>query len=308
MNRIALVALLFFSTASTVLAADDEAADAMITRGLELRRQGKGQEALEMFQRADALAPSPRTLGQLGLAESSLEHWTDAAEHLDAALAAPQDPWVHKNHQALELALSIVKRHFGQIALSGPAGATVTIGRKTTVTLPHPEPIPVGEGTANVTASLRGFKTLALKVPVQAGMQQAVPLALDPIEVIPAAPPPAPPPVPVLTPAPAPELQAHRSWRSWTGGALVGAGAGLAAWGIVWIALDGHTSGGPCSGNSPPPGCDAVYNTKTVGWVLTGTGVAMAAVGGVLLYTAHNNTSNVTLGFGPSYLRLGGQF
>jgi hypothetical protein len=91
--------------------AADRTADSMITKGLDLRREGKPDEALEMFQRAHALAPSPRTLGQMGIVEGTLEHWTDAEVHLTAALAAPDDPWVKKNQAALQTALDSVKVH-----------------------------------------------------------------------------------------------------------------------------------------------------------------------------------------------------
>src|SRR5262245_62039299 len=77
--------------------AAEPAPDELIARGLELRRQAKPEQALQMFQRAHALAPSPRTLGQMGLVEASLEHWLDADAHLTASLATPGDVWVKKN-------------------------------------------------------------------------------------------------------------------------------------------------------------------------------------------------------------------
>ena len=70
-----------------VAQAAEPTADDLIVRGLELRRAAKPGEALELFQRAHALAPSPRTMGQIGLVEASLEHWLDAETHLTASLA-----------------------------------------------------------------------------------------------------------------------------------------------------------------------------------------------------------------------------
>src|SRR5690348_1479409 len=90
-------AAVLLSSAAAGSETDDHAAAAMIARGLDLRRQGKPAEALEMFQRAHAIAPSARTLGQMGLVEGTLEHWTDAEDHLTAALAASDDPWIRKN-------------------------------------------------------------------------------------------------------------------------------------------------------------------------------------------------------------------
>ena len=56
-----------------------------------------------MFQRAHALAPSPRTLGQMGLVEASLEHWLDAETHLTGVAGdagrplGPQEPSVPRS-------------------------------------------------------------------------------------------------------------------------------------------------------------------------------------------------------------------
>jgi hypothetical protein len=312
MTRAVTFTLLFLSVARLAFAADERAADAMITRGLELRREGKSVEALEMLQRAHAIAPSPRSLGQLGLVELSLDHWSEAEDHLAASIVTDQDPWVHKNRALLDQALSLAKSHVGQIALSGPDGATVTIGGKIIGTLPHAQPVRVGEGTAIVTATAPGFKQFILSVPVQAGMETPLKIALDPVDVRPPAPsnsaPVSPPsPTPSATPSPTPELSTHYSWRTWTGGTLVGVGAGVAGWGVAWIVLDGRTTSGTCTPGAPA-GCLPVYNTKTAGWILTAGGAATAAVGGFLLYGAKKSGSDVTIGFGPTSLLLGGHF
>src|SRR6266705_1743487 len=72
--------------------ADD--ADALIKQGVELRRAGNDQQALERFRRAYDLAPTPRALAQMGLAEQALARWVDGEAHLAKALIAPQDAWI----------------------------------------------------------------------------------------------------------------------------------------------------------------------------------------------------------------------
>src|SRR5436190_6857529 len=215
-------------------AADDRAADAMIARGLELRRQGKPDEALEMFQRAHALGPSPRTLGQMGLVEGTLEHWTDAEEHLTAALASPEDPWVRKNHANVQSALDTVKTHIGQLVFSGTPGATVTVAGKLAGTLPNIPPIRVAAGTVLVTGNASGSKQFVQSIAVQAGMQTGVTINLEPIDI---RPPPAPAP---SQPATAPANTApypRYPWKTWTGGGLLALGSGVIPWGIGRIAL-----------------------------------------------------------------------
>ena len=81
----------------------------------------------------------------------------------------------------------------------------------------------------------------------------------------------------------------------------------MAAWGIVWIAIDGRQASGSCTA-SAAPNCVPLYNTKTVGYVLTGVGVAAAASGGVLLYTGRTHSGEVSVAAGPSSLFLTGRF
>lgn len=306
MKLATVTAIILLSAAHAAFAGDDKAADAMIAKGLELRREGRGLDALEMFQKAHTIAPSSRTFGQLGLAESAVEHWADAEEHLIASLGSAQDPWVHKNHAALLQALTLVGEHIGQIALTGPPGAAVIISGKSAGPLPLAKAIRVNAGSALVTATAPGFKQFEMSVPVEAGKETQLKIVLEPIQL-------SPPPVPSVAatpspaaPAAAPE-QPSRSWRSWTGGTLLGVGGAITAWGIVWIALDGHSAGGSCS-TGAPAGCTPVYSTRTTGIVLTGAGVAAAAVGGVLLYTAKNHTGDVVVAVGPSSFVLGGHF
>jgi hypothetical protein len=85
---------------------------------------------------------------------------------------------------------------------------------------------------------------------------------------------------------------------------LIAAGAGLAAWGIVWIAVDGNDNC-PMGG----PACNSVYDTKTAGWILTAGGAAAAGVGAVLVYVGHRaGNANVALDVTPSALFLRGRF
>lgn len=60
------------------------------------------------------------------------------------------------------------------------------------------------------------------------------------------------------------ELHPHYYWKSWAGGGLLLLGAGVMTWGIVWIAVDGNSSGGACADPSAM-NCNPVYNTRTPG-------------------------------------------
>jgi hypothetical protein len=304
MKRLICLATLLVAAGAATAAPDDKAAaEALVTRGVELRREGKNLEALEMLQKAHAIAPSPRTFGQLGLAEAAVEHWADSEEHLTGALASPEDPWVRKTHATLEQALNLAAGHVGQIAVTGPAGAAIIIAGKSVGSLPLAKAVRVNAGPALVSATAPGFYPFEMSVPVEAGKETQLKVAL-----VASQPPPAPPPpATVQAAAPGTDLRAHSAWKTWTGTSLVAGGAAVAAFGIVWIAVDGHATSGACSAGAPP-GCKPVYDTKTPGIVLTAAGAAAAVGGGILLYSAKTRSSELGVALGPSSLLVRGQF
>jgi hypothetical protein len=288
-------------------AADQQAADALIQQGLELRRQAKPEEALVLFQRAHATAPSPRTFGQMGLVETSLKRWVDANMHLAVSLTSPDDAWVVKNRAFLEQALATTKQHIGDLVVSGPAGVEVFVDGKSVGTLPAIPPVHLGEGQVSVSATAPGFKPFDETVPIHAGSRAPIAIALLPIAVDQAA------AVAgtvqttgasLTMPAQSPR-SGHSAWHTWAGASLAVAGAGTLTWGIVWIAIDNHDACGSIQGAA----CGTAYNTKTPGWILAGVGTAAIATGAVVFFTGHPSSgSSVALGMGPTSLLLRGSF
>src|SRR6188474_3386726 len=114
--------------ASTAARADAAEVEALIAKGNELRRAGTPGPALPYFQKAYELARTPRTAGQLGLAELAAGYPVDAAEHLAAALQSPEDPSIVKYRKMLADALTTARSQIGELALEGsPAGAEVVV-------------------------------------------------------------------------------------------------------------------------------------------------------------------------------------
>ncbi|MFO0726785.1 MAG: hypothetical protein U1E65_23560 [Myxococcota bacterium] len=102
-----------------------ESPEELLKRGVELRRAHKDEEALAAFQAAHQAAPSPRTLGQMGFAEQALKRFPEAYQHILAALAAPSDPWVQKNQEALADSKAALEREVGEIVVEA-AGARLS--------------------------------------------------------------------------------------------------------------------------------------------------------------------------------------
>lgn len=164
---IALCAGLLFA-ATPARAADDPAAEALISRGIELREKGKDDEALVLFRQAYAKAPSARARAQVALAEQALGLWVNAESDLVAALEAGDDPWIAKNRGALEGALAIVRRRLGSLEVRGTDGAEVLLDGVRLGVLPS-VPFRVEAGTRRLEVRGGGYHAATRVVEVPAG-------------------------------------------------------------------------------------------------------------------------------------------
>ncbi len=317
MNRSAVLGTLLASLliASRASAAESSP-DKLIEEGLHLRRDGRPAEALELFRQAHAIAPSPRTFGQMGLVETSLRQWVAGENHLSVSLANPDDPWVLKNRAFLDEALSSCRQHVGDLVVGGAAGVEVFVGGKSVGTLPAVPALRLPEGPVTVAASAPGFQPFERSLTIQAGVR--TPLAISLVPIAPAltpravAPTPAPVPTPVGAPPPAvlaapptpTEQPRSSSWHTWAGLGIAAVGAAAIGWGITWIAIDGDCpSGGTCMGDS------GTYRTRTPGWIVAGVGAATLAGGIAVLLTGRTASgSNVALDLTPTSLLLQGRF
>jgi hypothetical protein len=272
--------------------------DALILRGLELRRTGHPTQALELFRRAHDSSPSPRTLGQMGLVETSLKMWSDADAHLAAALATPGDRWVRQNRAFLAEAQTRVRGHVGDLVVTGPPGVRLSVAGKEIGELPLRAPLRLAEGDLRLTATADGRKPVAVEVRIQGGMLNAVTVVLDPLELDARPPPAISPPPPVVDARPIDR-------RRWIGGALVAAGAGALIWGVVWLQLDGRAS---CFDVTRERAC-AAYDTQSAGLALTLGGGVMLLAGGALIYTAlRSSTAQVSVSATPRAVRFEARF
>lgn len=117
---LAVIAFLFVPVGSQ---ADDAAAEseARIRQGVELRKIGRNAEALEEFERAFDLVPTPRARAQVALARQALGDWVGAESGLEEALRATDDPWIATYRDALEGALATVRAHLAWLDVDADA-------------------------------------------------------------------------------------------------------------------------------------------------------------------------------------------
>jgi hypothetical protein len=157
-------------------------ADAAISKGIDLRRQGKNEEALEQFQNAYRLAPSPRAKTQIALAEQAIGRWADAERDLTDAMSQASDPWIARQRTVLTEAMSVIRRHLGALTVKGePAGAIVELDGEPVGTIPLPERH-VTAGEVVVTVRAQGFVSVTRKVTVTPGELAAEVFRLKHIE------------------------------------------------------------------------------------------------------------------------------
>jgi hypothetical protein len=289
MRILIIVAVLAGQLASSrpvAAAPPSETPDALIDRGLNLRRRGKPADALELFERANSLAPSARALAQMGLAEISLHRWIDADAHIGAALSRHDSDWIENpnTREALQQALGEVGRHLGHLRFEGTDGAEITIAGKVIGRLPRPTSLSVEPGVIRIHAAAPGHQSSEFNATVAAGEEIVAKAELVPIPIVPL------PATPVV-PGPLPE---RPRWIPWTGTALVGTGVAAGAMGIAWLAINGNGSCDPAPGGT----CQRNYDTRLQGWLAVSAGAVLVGAGvGILVWRGHERLS---LRLGPS--------
>jgi hypothetical protein len=207
---------------STLSAAWAEDYDKLYAEGVELRRRHQDREAMERFQRAHTMRPSPRTQAQIGFAEQALGRWAEAERDLKAALGAP-DPWIEKNRPTIERALATTNEHLGTLEIAGsPPGAEIRVEGSVVGRLPLPEPLRVVPGATTVELRAEGYVPGLRSVPIEAQKLHRTRIDLVRIEV-------------TRAPVDQPRPHDRRLWLS--GWSLLGAGAGLLVVGVAGIGV-----------------------------------------------------------------------
>jgi hypothetical protein len=292
---------------ATAQLAPTSAADVerLIRRGTDLRRQGKDQEALPLFQKAHETASIPRTAAQLGLCEMQLGYWLAAEEHLGEALSGRTDAWMQKYRSVLEESLRRVQAQIGEMVVDGtPASAQVSINERPASGRLPLGPIRVVAGRVKVDLRAPGYESKGVTVTVPAKSQVRVSLDLQSIVAKASS-----------TVAPGKEARssmvAENSGRSkdgWptrkiVGASLIGTAILAVGGGATLVILDKHET---CDAPVPGSMCLQRNQTRLAGWGLVGLGAGLLTVGGILVYG--NAQSSLALAASPASIALSGHF
>ncbi|MBK8590796.1 MAG: serine/threonine protein kinase [Sandaracinaceae bacterium] len=113
------VTLLLLVRPAVAHAQDTAEANALIDQGVERRRAGDDEGALELFTRAWEAGHAPRARAQMALVEQALGHFVDAEAHLLEALAVTEDEWIVLRRADLALALEAIQLRLGYLEVRG---------------------------------------------------------------------------------------------------------------------------------------------------------------------------------------------
>jgi hypothetical protein len=251
LQRVASAALIACAALATPAGVDAQTTevDALLRRGLSMRRDGHDAEAYQAFEAAWNVSRSPRARAQMGLAAQALGRWADADRFVREALAVSGDGWVSERRAVLERSLSDIDAHLGRLELRcNVDGAEVRVDGAPRGTTPLPEPLRLPAGTVTLQIGAPGYLEVTRQAVLAIGQATREQIDLVAVPRVTSPPPPepsvvAPPPPrrdgPIVMPrTPPPEGPPPRGalqrTLAWTAGGVAVAGVAL---GAVFLAL-----------------------------------------------------------------------
>ena len=165
MKRAFIIAIVLSVVSSLAYGADDKAADALITKGLELRREGRALDAIRPLSEGRRHRADPaqlRSARARGIGRRTLERRGRTPQRRPGLPPRPVGeeepqfarPGAHPRRYA----------HWADSA-SGPACAAIVVSDKSVGSLPLGKPVRVNSGPAIVTATAQGFRQFEIDCP-----------------------------------------------------------------------------------------------------------------------------------------------
>jgi hypothetical protein len=273
-------ALLAIPLAAKAQPSDTERAAAEYDAGTRAFEGGDFAEAARAFERADAIAPHPRTRYNAAL---SWDRAGDAPRAADAYAAAVEGTGLDAERvAAARTRLRELATKIGALDVRRPVDGRVSVAHARD--LPIPARIHVAPGVHRVELVSKDGSREEREVEVQAGERVVLEIA---ISKAPLAPPAAASsrPAPLARPEPEPEPDGSASttwgWVALGGAAAFGAGA-------VWLGFEtaGAIDEFDASGDRDAAARDRAVRYRALTWTAAGASLACATLGIVLLSTS----------------------
>ncbi|EYF07134.1 PEGA domain-containing protein [Chondromyces apiculatus] len=182
-------------------------------------------KALTLFEKARGLYPSAQIVRMTGYSHLAVQHWAEAVEALEAALASQLGPLSEDDRNDVEDQLAKALTHFGRVTVTTSVkGATVVIDDDPPRPLPLSGPIRLPEGGHSVVVRAPGHLDAKDDIVVEGGKEEEI--TLDPRPT--AAPPPPPPKSKPVAPPPDPGFQGVKIFPAQREIGIAAAGTGVA--------------------------------------------------------------------------------
>ena len=266
----------------------------LMRRGLDLRRKGQDDAALQEFRRAYELSLAGRALAQIALAEQALGRWLEAETHLAEALTR-QESWIGKNRKHLSQALNEIQGHLGSLELLGESRAgTVKVDGVQVATLPLTAPLRVPAGSIALEVQAPGCLPIIRNVVVPARGLAREPLSFVAVAATTPLPPAIPPPQPAAVTAATVAQKPLSARPTWGPARTLGVVLGVAALGALGTGVAFHVlhesraksyKSHGCENDVPPADCHSRYDSvHSAGYIAIGGYAGGAVLAGLATY------------------------
>ena len=151
--------------------ASDGAADGLVESGIELRRNGRDEEALAVFAKALKQAPdSTRIKVHLAATYQALGQWVEAERYLREAASDPDDAYIRRHRATIEKAYAFIEQRLGSLdVVGGPEGAELVLSGRPVGQLPLAQPVRVPIGSYLLEVRKPGYYTVSRPVSIGGG-------------------------------------------------------------------------------------------------------------------------------------------
>jgi len=155
----------------TEVGATEGDVDGLVERGIELRRDGRDDEALAVFQRALAQAPSSaRIKVHLAATYQALGQWAQAERYLRDAASDPNDAYIRRHRATIDKASAFIEQRLGSLDVTGgPDGAELVLSGQSIGQLPLSQPVRVPIGSYLLEVRKPGFYTVSRPISIGGG-------------------------------------------------------------------------------------------------------------------------------------------
>lgn len=182
-GTVALLTSVIVGAPSPALAAEDAVVEALIQRGIQLRRGGSDDQALNVFLEAERQDPrSVRVLLHIVTAAQAAGKWLMADSYMRKVSALSDDEYYRRHSDAIQAVRRSIDARVGTFQAQGePEGASVRLDGQLVGTLPMNEPAPVESGTYVMEVQKAGYYRLRRSVNVVGGVLTREPVELNAI-------------------------------------------------------------------------------------------------------------------------------